>query len=248
MTLLLDGDWLLYLGCSANERDVRWTDTIHTLHLDQGDVINTVCTMIEDYRAIADDSDVLVCLSSYPTFRHVEFPDYKANRIGKRKPLGLSDMRKWIADAYPTVVKPMLEADDCMGLLATDGSVPDPIIVSIDKDMRTVPCKLLVNEQIEEVTSLDADRAWMAQTLTGDSTDGYKGVKGVGPVTANKILKDKTTVQEMWPAVVGAYMKAGLLAADAIRTARLARILRAGDYCEQSKQVKLWVPPAAVPA
>ena len=248
MTLLCDGDWLNYVGCTANEQDIRWTETVHTLHLDEGDVKNTIVTMLDGYRAIADDDDVMICFSSYPTFRHEEFPDYKSNRLGKRKPLGLSAMRQWMTDHYPTVVKPMLEADDCMGLLATDGSVPDPVIVSIDKDMRTVPCKLLVNEQIEEVTSLDADRAWMAQTLTGDSTDGYKGVKGVGPVTANKILKDKTTVQEMWPAVVGAYMKAGLLAADAIRTARLARILRAGDYCEQSKQVKLWVPPAAVPA
>ena len=180
-------------------------------------------------------------------------PDAKG-RMRRRSSSALSgrsaDFRWFLAEVFARFweQKPALEADDCMGLLATDGSVPDPIIVSIDKDMRTVPCKLLVNEQIEEVTSLDADRAWMAQTLTGDSTDGYKGVKGVGPVTANKILKDKTTVQEMWPAVVGAYMKAGLLAADAIRTARLARILRAGDYCEQSKQVKLWVPPAAVPA
>ncbi len=244
MTLLIDGDWIAYVGCSANEQDIRWTDTIHTLHSDEGDVKNTIVTMLESYQAIADDDAVIICLSSYPTFRHEEFPDYKSNRLGKRKPLCLSAIRQWMEDAYPSVVKPMLEADDCMGLLATDGSVPDPVIVSIDKDMRTVPCRLLANQTIETINEIDADRAWMSQALTGDSTDGYKGVKGVGPVGANKILGDLITVQEMWPKVVGAYLKAGLQTADAIRTARLARILRAGDYDEQSRSVKLWVPPA----
>lgn len=245
MTLLCDGDWLNYVGCTANEQDIRWTETVHTLHLDEGDVKNTIVTMLDGYRAIADDDDVMICFSSYPTFRHEEFPDYKSNRLGKRKPLGLSAMRQWMTDHYPTVVKPMLEADDCMGLLATDGSVPNPVIVSIDKDMRTVPCRLLANQEVETISAMDADRAWMAQALTGDSTDGYKGVKGVGPVGANKILGDLVTVQEMWPKVVGAYLKAGLQTADAIRTARLARILRAGDYDEQARSVRLWVPPAA---
>ena len=63
----------------------------------------------------------------------------------------------------------------------------------------------------------------MHQTLTGDVTDNYKELKGVGAKTAEKILNGLTTAQDMWKAVVLAYEKANLSSKDVLLQARLAR-------------------------
>ena len=46
----------------------------------------------------------------------------------------------------------------------------------------------------------------------------------------------------MWNKVVAAYEKKGQTVGDALMTARLARILREGDYDYSTGEVKLWNP------
>lgn len=242
MTRINDGDYLLYFACSACEADIRWTEDIHTLHLDQGDVKDLLFTMLERQEQITGDPDVLICFSDYPTFRHQEYQEYKANRAGRRKPLGYMDMRQWMMQTFNSRVMPGLEADDVMGILATNGTVPSPIIVSPDKDMRTIPGRLLARDEVEEISQWQADRTWMTQTLTGDTSDNYPGVKGVGPKGAEKILGDSILLKDMWPKVVQAFTKAGLTLSDAVLNARLARILRDGDYDLTAGRVRLWDP------
>ena len=135
-----------------------------------------------------------------------------------------------------------LEGDDVLGILATSKEFNDPIIVSPDKDMRTVPCKLLAGDDLELITKRQADRNWMIQALTGDNTDNYKGISGVGSVTANKILGETKTLNDMWDIVVKEYEKKSGGYKEALLTARLSRILRTGDYNIQSKKIKLWKP------
>ena len=135
-----------------------------------------------------------------------------------------------------------LEGDDVLGLLATNKKYNDPIIVSPDKDMRTIPCKLIAKDDIELITKRKADRAWMSQSLSGDTTDNYKGLEKVGAVTAEKILGDTNTLEDMWKKVTEAYQKKGQTIKEAILTARLARILREGDYNYTTGEVKLWNP------
>jgi DNA polymerase-1 len=242
MTLLIDADWLVYTACSACECDIRWDEWINTLHLEQSDVKDFVTSKLGYWQDLTGHSAVVLCFSDYPTFRHDLHQEYKANRIGKRKPLGLRDIRLWIEQNYEVRTCIGLEGDDVLGLLATGGQYRDPIIVSIDKDMRTIPCQLLANDQVETIHRVDADRAWMIQTLTGDSTDNYQGIKGHGPVTANKTLDTAVTLPELWDKVLAAYKKAGLTYGDALRNARLARILRHGDYDFGSGEIRLWDP------
>jgi len=75
------------------------------------------------------------------------------------------------------------------------------------------------------------------QTLMGDSTDNYKGCPKVGLKTAEKILAENST----WETVVAAFEKAGLSEEDALENARLARILRDGEYNNETGEVKLWL-------
>jgi DNA polymerase-1 len=242
MTLLIDADWLIYSACAACETDIRWDEWINTLHLEQADVKDYVSSRLSYWRDISGHKEVVMCLSDYPTFRHEIHSEYKANRIGKRKPLGLRDIRLWIEQSYATRTCIGLEADDVMGVLATGGYYPDPIIVSIDKDMRTLPCQLLAGDDVETIHPAQANRIWMMQSLTGDSTDNYPGIKGVGPAKAAKLLGEAGTLPDMWEKVVAAYRKEGMTFKDALLNARLARILRHGDYDFASGDIKLWDP------
>ncbi len=84
----------------------------------------------------------------------------------------------------------------------------------------------------------------MYQTLTGDSTDGYKGCPKVGPVAAARLLEPLMGEPAgMWIAVLLSFKKAGLTEADALVQARVARILRHTDYDFTNKLPILWTPP-----
>ena len=243
MTLLIDADWLAYSSCCACEHDVRWNDDVHSLWCSEQDVLNVIETRVAQYKAMAeDDGQVIMCFSDYPTFRHGLSFDYKATRIGKRKPLALKSIREKLAETYHAISFNGLEGDDVMSLLSTGDKYKDPIIVSPDKDMRGVPCTLLAGDDLELITRKKADRHWMIQTLTGDRADNIEGLTGVGPVSAEKILGDAQSFEDMWNKVIEAYQKKKKTYADAIMTARLTRILRHGEYDHTSGEVKLCEP------
>ena len=243
MTLLIDADWLIYSSCCSCEQDIKWDENLHTLHCDERDIHEMIDSRIEYYQNIADDkTDVVMCFTEYPTFRHEIFPEYKANRKNKRKPLALYGIVKQIQQRYESVSYTGLEGDDVLGLLATSKKYSNSIVVSPDKDMKTIPCTLIANDDMELITKKKADRHWMIQALTGDSTDNFKGLIGCGPVTADKILGDAKTLPDMWDKVVEAYEKKKQTFADAILTARLSRILREGDFNYKTKEVELWTP------
>ena len=243
MTLLIDADWLIYSSCCSCEQDIKWDDHLHTLHCDERDIHEMIDSRIEYYQTIADDkTDVVMCFTEYPTFRHQIFSDYKANRKNKRKPLALYAMVEQIKQRYESVSYTGLEGDDVLGLLATSKRYSNSIVVSPDKDMKTVPCTLIASDDMELITKKKADRHWMIQSLTGDSTDNFKGLIGCGPVTADKILGDAKTLPDMWDKVVKAYEKKKQSFTDALLTARLSRILREGDFNYKTKEVELWTP------
>lgn len=120
---------------------------------------------------------------------------------------------------------------------------------------------------IREHTKEDAMKWHYAQALAGDAVDGYPGCPGIGMTRALRIVEEpeKLVAKEgvitrgknkgekvikwhsagectMWEAVVSNYEKAGLTEADAIRNARLAKILLAEDYDMETHTVRLWVP------
>ena len=244
MTLLIDADWLIYNSCCACEEDTRWTEHEHTLHSDERDIMNLIDNRIDVYKTLAGEKqDIVMCFTSYPTFRHEIFPEYKIHRIGKRKPLALKSVINNCKKIYDCVSYPNLEGDDVLGLLATNGQYKNPIIVSVDKDMRTIPCKLIAADEVEHITEKKANRHWFEMSIAGDSTDGIIGVKGTGMVTANKLLADiPDTIDALWSKVAETYTKKGYTLADAILNARLTRILREGDYDYNTGEVKLWQP------
>lgn len=188
-----------------------------------------------------ETDDVLLCLSAGRNFRYDVDPTYKANRKGTRKPSCYNEVVKRACDTWPSFSHPGLEADDVLGIFATRDA--NTILVSEDKDMKTIPCTLFQQGQLQKIHIHDADWWFFFQTLVGDTADGYPGLPGVGPKKATEILMPQA-VCSLWSCVKAAYEQRGLTEADAIKQARLARILRNEDWDAVKKEPILWQPPA----
>lgn len=238
MHVLIDGDILCYTTAAAVEKPVDWGNDLWTLHSDFKEAKQRVDVDIVEFVETLGGTKFTVCLSDSENFRKQLYPEYKSNRVGVRKPVVFSALRDYLIDNWDCQFWPRLEADDVMGILATGKD--ECVIVSADKDLRTVPTKVYNPSKpdlgVIDVSETEADRNHLIQTLTGDRTDGYPGCPGIGPARAEKI------VDGGWDAVVDAYAKAGLNEATALTQARLARILRKGDYVRKSGLVKLWTP------
>lgn len=250
-TLLIDGDVVAYKSAAVVEKGFDWGDGLWTLHADEKEAIARLEADIDDMLEKLEATDAEIALTdSEGNWRKTVYPAYKSNRKAVRKPLVLRAMRQYLMDNFETRLRPTLEGDDIMGILATHSTLVqgEKIIVSIDKDMKTIP-GLIYNpgreeEGIVSITREQADRWHMFQTLTGDTTDGYPGCPSIGPKKADDILsKCEAEGVPFWPAIVATYERCGLTEADALAQARVARICRAEDYDFKRKKVKLWNPP-----
>jgi 5'-3' exonuclease len=202
------------------------------------------CKTVEQWARKADNAQPLLAFSGVGNWRKVVMPTYKANRSGMARPIHLGTVRKTMCQRFDHRVVDGLEADDVIGILATRPKYADAIIVSPDKDLMTVPGRHLSplkDEGIIVINEAAANYRWMLQTLTGDTSDGYRGIPRVGPKKAQAILYGAVgTMPAMWHRVVEAYRNAGLTEDDALMTARVARILRTTDYDKTTKEVILW--------
>jgi DNA polymerase-1 len=149
-------------------------------------------------------------------------------------------------DTWPHYSHPGIEADDVLGIFATRDS--NTVLCSEDKDMKTIPCTLWQQGKVKKISVDEADYWFLYQTLVGDTADGYPGLPGTGPKKAEKILKGSEGTKFVralgWSRVVDAYQRRGYTEADAIKQARLARILRSEDWDAEKKQPILWSPPS----
>ena len=242
MFLAIDGDIFLYKAASVVEKEIDWGGDIWSLYADLNEAKQVFRTQLENVTGKLGISEFVVCLSDHNgNFRKDVDPTYKSNRKGTRKPVGFVALCDWAEKEYRTFRKPNLEADDCLGILATMPINKDKcVVVSDDKDLKTVPSRLYrpTNDEQLTISEQEADTFFLTQVLCGDVTDGYPGLKGVGPKTASKILGSRPH----WKAVEQAYLKAGQTKEDAIRQARLARILRWSDWNEKKGEPILWMP------
>jgi DNA polymerase-1 len=238
----VDGDVIIYRAALNAETICDWGDDLWSIAADlregQGHFNCTLADIAADLGISKED--VVVCVScNGPTFRHELHPAYKANRTG-RKPLIFRVLRDWSV-AQGALRWDHLEADDILGILGTRD--PESIIVTIDKDLKSVPGNHWNPDKKEDgivkISQDEADLFFLIQAIAGDSTDNYKGVPGVGMVKARRLLEKEGAT---WQTVVDAYAKADLPESEALLNARMARILRASDWDEENNTVNLWNP------
>lgn len=246
LKLIFDADMLVYRASSSAEREIHWGNDLWTLHADAADAKGIVDDMVQTYTdkvlnhyRYTGNYEILMCFSDRDNFRKHILPTYKLNRAGKRKPVCYYGVKEWVEENFNTYQRPGLEADDCMGILATHRN-PQAILISGDKDFKTVPGRFydFLRDTFYEISQEEADYWHFYQTLIGDVTDNYKGCPGIGSVGAKKLLD----VSPTWETVVEAFKKKGLSEEDALVQARVARILRASDYNFKTKEPILWTP------
>lgn len=242
-TLLIDADVLAFEASVIAEESIEWKEEMWTVHADMALAKARIVNRVEQFKEKLQADDIVMALTDRANYRRILNPDYKSNRSKSRLPIILKQVKKWIIEELDGQLWPNLEADDVISILATDKKMDEEtIIVSIDKDFKSVPGIYydFNKDETHHVSQEDADRYHLIQTLTGDATDGYSGVPKVGAVTAKRLL-DKEGYD--WDVVKKCYEDVGLTENDALMNAWMARLLQADNYCFRTNTIKkLWTP------
>ena len=193
--------------------------------------VNRLMDMIKDIEE-ATKGDEYVYVLTGGNFRYDIDPEYKANRKAE-KPLLYEYLLRWMYIYMPTIITEAYEADD---FLAIHSSVEDVLLVHQDKDIDTVAGKHYNYRKkvFYEVSELEAKRNFYKQVLMGDTSDNVKGLKGIGPVKADKLLTDCADEVEMFEVCETLYKEHGRTD-DLIKNCRLLHLLRYED--------EIWNPP-----
>ena len=242
-TLLIDGDVLAYQSAFIAQANIQWEGELWTTHSDLALAKNWVIERFEMFKEKTGADGLIIALSDKNNFRRKLNPLYKANRRSKFAPIGLSPMRDWMAEEYGIVRYPNLEADDVIAIMATD-LTPDEerVIVSIDKDFKSVPCTFydFNRDEIHDVSVEYANKYHLMQTMAGDPVDGYKGIPGVGPVKAMRLLDNNGA---NWDTVLKAFSDAQLTEEEALTNAWMAYLIQHKEFDPVNQQLKyLWMP------
>lgn len=270
-TLLIDADMLCYRPSVAAERVIKWDpedpeDPFWLNYSSLEDALGIFYGTFEELKDLANTDDVLFVFSDpAKNFRHDLSDDYKGSRAGSRKPICYWPLVEYVKAHYPSETAVGMEGDDLLGIRATDGSFVEPIIWSLDKDLKQIPGLHLIDDEVVSITKKEGDHFHLLQTLAGDIVDGYSGCPSVGRDKAHKYLKNNlklspyehtfkrgarkgetetryedVTAGTGWETVMSFYAAQGLSEAYALNQARLAKILQTENY--DNGEIKLWTP------
>jgi DNA polymerase-1 len=164
-------------------------------------------------RELAPDYIVMTFDLKGPTTRHGEFEDYKATR--KPMPDDLIPQIPFIKDvvrglSISVLEKQGVEADDIIGTLAQQASKRGwrTAVISGDKDLMqlvdenvtmidTMKDKTYDVAAVKERFGVGPDKVVEILGLMGDTTDNIPGVPGIGPKTAQRLIEEYGSVEEV---------------------------------------------------
>ena len=240
MKLLIDADFIVYKSCAAAETELDWGDDVIMVTSKFSDAMQAVNRELGKIKTkfMWDVPEILLFFSDSINFRKSILESYKGHR-NRKKPCGYRRVINALKKTHEVIIMPTLEADDAMGIYATQH--PGCTICSPDKDMRQIPGNLYNMEDFTLISDTDGPKWHLIQTLSGDATDGYAGLISFGVKRASSLFESKGY---SWKTVVEAFEEKGFTEEDALLNARLARILTVDDYDFKLKKPKPWTPSA----
>ena len=209
--LIIDGNSLMhrafYALPSLTNRDGLHTNVIYGF-------VNMINKLIEQYEpkyiAIAFDR-------KEPTFRHKEYPEYKAKRL--KMPEDMAEQIPYLKEVIDAMnIKRIevegYEADDIIGTISklSDAEGISTFIVTGDRDAFQLITEnvhvLMTKKGISEMEEYDKDKLLSQyeinpeqvidlKGLMGDASDNIPGVPGVGEKTALQLLKQFKNIEEI---------------------------------------------------
>ena len=235
MKLLIDADYIVYKACAGAEDEIDWGDDVITVVSKFSEAMRNVERDLTKIKGefLWDVPEMILFFSDSKNFRKKIFADYKGHR-NRKKPCGYRRVITDLGKRYELIRLPELEADDSMGIYATEH--PGNIIVSPDKDMRQIPGKLYDMKETVTIEPEEGRRWHLIQTLAGDQTDGYGGCPGIGIKRAVALFEEGGY---NWDVVVKAFADKDLGEDVALMNAQLAKILTNKEY---DGQVIPWNP------
>lgn len=214
--LLIDADSALYkAGCANEKREYLCTLDGHLINsfpykkdalllqeetgceIEPHKTAGEVRWSLANLRSIVDNKMLALPHKSYEmfiggtgNFRFDYFPEYKQTRDPLAKPLHLEQMKKHLMGRYGAKKVDGEEVDDRVSWMQCQAEPNTTCIVTIDKDLDNTAGWHwnYGTQQLYYITPEQADLNFARQLLTGDSTDGIPGLKGMGAKTAEKIL------------------------------------------------------------
>jgi hypothetical protein len=193
---LIDGDILVYRIGFASEEEV---EAIAVARCNE---------FLEDMLLYNNFNEYQGYLTGKNNFRNdiaITAP-YKGNRKAE-KPKHYDRLRDYMLKTWNFTMIEDQEADDAIGIAAYEHQVGEYCICSIDKDLdmlRGDHFNFVKNEFyfIEEEQGI---KNFYKQMLVGDRVDNIIGIKGIGPVKAERLLKECKNENEMYLTVLEAY-------------------------------------------
>lgn len=201
--VVIDGNSLINRAYYAIRRPMITKDGLYT----QGvyGFINMLLKIQEDYKpgylAVTFDRKT-------PTFRHLEYEDYKAQR--KEMPIELAmqlPLLKEVLEAMKIKILEIdgFEADDIIGTLVKRGEAEElePLVITGDKDalqLASEKTKIIItkkgisefkvydNQTIIDEYGFSPEQFIDFKGLMGDPSDNIPGIPGVGEKTARKLI------------------------------------------------------------
>lgn len=189
----------------------------------QGKVVNAIYGFLACLLKILQEQNPLYIVAVFDspgkTFRHLEYPLYKATRTKAPDELyaQFPETKKILESlGIPVLEKTGYEADDLIGVMAQ--KVKDPkikvLILTGDFDLlqlvnTQVNVLLLkqgvsqtilysLNKTREKLAGLAPEKILDFKGLAGDSSDNIPGVPGVGPKTAFSLLQKFGSLEEIY--------------------------------------------------
>lgn len=191
---------------------------IKPLSTSKGEQINAVFGMIRMLLKLLKNEKpeyLAVCFDyPAPTFRHKEYPPYKATR--KKTDEELKNQFPIVKDFVRAFNLPLIEmegfeADDIIATYSThaEKSGAEVIIVAGDKDTYQLVNKnvkvldeqkeiLFDEKEVRKKYGLPPSRLIDYFALVGDKSDNVPGVAGIGEVTALKLLNEYNTLDGIY--------------------------------------------------
>ena len=224
MKALIDGDILVYRIGFASENE---TESI---------AIARCSEFIEDLILFNGFGEYQGYLTGKTNFRNeiaVTAP-YKGNRKSA-KPKHYQLLRDYMESAWSFTMIEDQEADDAIGIAAYEMEVGEYCICSIDKDLDMLRGDHynFVKDDRYFITEEEGIKNFYKQLLMGDRVDNIIGIKGIGTVKAERLLKECKNENEMYLAILEAY------------EGNAERVLENGRLLWIRRQpLQLWTPPS----
>ena len=197
MLALVDADSLLYRCGFSSEDEEEW---IAKARLDE-----TLTALVDDELDECTDHKFFISGSENFRFAVATTHPYKGNREKLKRPKHLQALRDHIVAKWKADVSVNMEADDVVSIMAN--LHPHCIIAAIDKDLLQIAGSHYnyVKKQFFNVGKHEALCNLYIQALVGDVSDNIKGVRGIGPVKAKKLLKECYTEKDLYKTVLSVY-------------------------------------------